>query len=123
MSSDKGILNREQEKAFARLIDDAIKAKGLVELFDGYAARAIIVIVDDELIEKLKLAPGLKEKLGNLADAALAENVDDAEVIGAAILNMLVDIPGLDEDAEAVMFEGAVKIIVGAVISALKKKK
>lgn len=121
--SEKGILTRDQEKAFAKLVDDSIKAKGLVELFDGYAARSLITLIDDEGIERLNLKPELKNKLGVLADAALSEDIETAETVGAEIINMLVDIPGLDEDAEAVMFEGAVKILVGAVVTALKKKK
>lgn len=120
--AEKGILTNEQEKAIAKAIDEAIKLKGIPELVDGYAAKAIITLVDDSLIEKINLKPELKEQIGLLVDAAIAENVPLAEEIGSNIINTLVDVPGIDEDAEAVLFEGAVKIIVAAIITKLCKK-
>lgn len=119
---EKGVLSKNQEKQFAEAIDKAIKGKGLVELVDGYAAKALITFIDDAGIEKLNLKPELKERLGDLADAAIAEDIEGAEVIAADIINQLVDIPGLEEDAEAVLIEGAVKLAVGALIAALRKK-
>lgn len=120
---EKGILTKAQEKKFAEAIDKAINAKGIVELLDGYVARAVISLIDDQGVEKLNLKPELKVKLSELADAAIAEDIESAQLIAADIINQLVDIPGLEEDAESVLIEGVVKFVVGAVIVAIRKKK
>jgi len=120
---EKGILTSKQESAIAKMIDDAIQLKGLLELVDGYAAKAIVTLVDDNLINKLNIDPDLKVKIGELADAAINENIELCESIGSDILNSLIDIPGVEEDQEAVLFEGALKIIVASIIKYVKKSE
>lgn len=116
------ILTDDNRKFIAEVVDDAIKAKGILELVDGFAARIVLNVVDNFADSKLTIADELKLKINNLVEAAKAEDLEGAEEIAADIIDSLVDIPGLDNDGEKILFEGMVKIIVGAVKSWLAKK-
>lgn len=117
----KGILNSEQEHKLAKIIDDALTLKGIAELADGLFFRAVITVVDDTLVDKLP--EPVKENLSALATACIDEDVDAAEMIAADLLNSLIDIPGLDEDAEKLLFKGAVEIIVASVRKWIESKR
>ena len=117
----KGILTKEQEQIFAQMIDDAIKAKGFLEVVDGYAAKVVVTLVDDNLLEKLPEA--VKVSLSELADACIDEDVDRAEDVVSDLLNALVDVPGLDEEAEGMIFSGAIHLIAGAVKTWIASKE
>ena len=121
--AEKGWLSKEQEKKLADIIDDAVKAKGLIELIDGFLAKITITLIDDEVIDRINVPDDIKLKIGELVDAAIDEDVDEAQEVAADIINDLVDIPAVDEDSEAVIFEGAIKIIVGAVIKWIQGKE
>lgn len=122
MADEKGLLTKEQEKQIAQVIDDALKLKGLGELVDGFAARAIVSMVDDNLAEKLNIKEQLKQDLQGVIDGALSGDVDKVQELSAKILNDEIDIPGLDEDAEALLFKGAVEIILGAALQKAQSK-
>jgi hypothetical protein len=73
MADQKGILNKDQEKIIAELLDKKVVFnKPILEAVDGYVFKAIITIVDDYGLEKLQ--ENYKEKADELADALLAEN-------------------------------------------------
>jgi len=115
----EGILTKQQEKKLAKIVDEAIELNGLLELVDGYAARVLISLIDDKALDKLP--EGLKLNLSLLVDAAIDEDVERAEKIAANIINDFVDIPGLNENEELMIFEGAIKIIVGAILTKIRK--
>ena len=115
-----GILTKQKEKVLAGWVDDAIKLKGILELVDGYAARVIISIVDNSGLDKLP--DELKESLNKLVTAAIDKDLQKVEAEAIIILDSLLDIPGLDDEAEALLFEGAVKIIVGAIKKIFEKE-
>jgi hypothetical protein len=115
-----GIWNEQQEKVIAQAIDDVYKAKGLLELVDGYLAKVVIALIDDNGLEKLP--DDIKPKLSQLTDLAVGGNVEGCNQLGAEILNARIDIPGLDEDSEYIVFEGALTIIVGALIKWVREK-
>jgi hypothetical protein len=116
------ILTEDNRKFIANAIDDAIKANVFIELVDGYVARGVLNLLDGFIDKKVTISDEVKLKLNNLVEAAKDEDLEAAEVIAADILNGLVNIPGLEEDSESLLFEGAVKIIVGAIKSWLAKK-
>lgn len=117
----EGIFTSEQEKKLASLLDDVVKLKGIAELLDGYVFKAIITFVDDKFVDKLE--EEVKIKLAGLAEACLSEDVELAELLAAELLNFLVDIPGLDEESEGLLFKGAIEFIVGAVLAWVEKKR
>jgi hypothetical protein len=119
--AEKGILTLEQEKKLSSLLDDAVKLKGIWELVDGYVFKAVITFVDDTYADKLNV--DVKTKLAAIATAVIDDNVEEAETLCADLINTLVDIPGLDETAEGLLFRGVVEVLVGAVLNWINSKK
>jgi len=128
---EKGVFTKEQEKTLATMVDEALKLKGFLELVDGYLAKIIITLVDDNLIDKLKVE--IKEKLALVVDQVMiAEAAEDPEVKEAAILaaedaladllNSLIDVPGLDEESEGLIFKGAVELLAGVLLKWVEDK-
>ena len=118
---DKGVLTTVQEKKIADLLDNALKLKGFLELVDGYVFKAVITFVDDKYADQLSV--DLKAKLSALVDAVLAENVELAEQLATDLINSLIDIPGLDEEAEGLLFKGVIELVVGAILDWINSKK
>lgn len=118
---EKGILNPEQEKKLAELLDELVKLKGFLELVDGYVFKALITFLDDKFADQIKVE--IKLKLAELVDAVLAEDVEAAEILAADVINMLIDIPGLDEEAEGLLFKGIIQLLVGVVLDWINSKK
>ena len=118
---EKGILTSVQEKELAGMLDEAVKLKGFLELIDGYVFKVVITILDDTLVDKLR--EDIKVQLAALVDAVMAEDVPLAEQLATDILNGLVDIPALDEDAEGLMFKGIIELIVGAILTKVQVLK
>lgn len=115
------MITDENKKWLAQKVDDAINAKGLLELVDGMLARVAINLVDDFATKKLKPSDEIVLEINKLIEAAKNENIEEAEEIASYIINSLVDVPGIDEDGETILFEAGVKLIVGAIKIALKK--
>jgi len=118
---EKGILTAAQEKLLAGLLDDAIVLKGVMELVDGYVFKAVITFVDDKYVDKLK--EEIKVQLAALAEAVIAEDVVLAEQLATDLVNSLIDIPGLDEESEGLVFKGVIEILVGVVLKWIEDKK
>jgi hypothetical protein len=118
---DKGVLTTEQEKKIAGLLDDLLKLKGFLELIDGYVFKAIITFVDDKYVDKLSV--DIKTKLSELISAVMAENVELSEQLATELMNALIDIPGLNEETEGLLFKGVIELVVGAVLNWINGKK
>jgi hypothetical protein len=118
---EKGILTLEQEKKLAELLDDVIKLKGFLELLDGYVFKALITFLDDKFADQIKVE--IKIKLAELVDAVLAEDIETAQDLAAEVINMLIDVPGLDEESEGLLFKGIIQLLVGVVVDWINKKK
>lgn len=118
---EKGILTAEQEKKLAELLDNVIKLKGVLELIDGYVFKALITFLDDKFADQIKVE--IKLKLAELVDAVLAEDIETSETLAAEVINMLLDVPGLDEESEGLLFKGVIQLVVGAILDWLESKK
>ena len=118
---ESGILTRVQEQQLAQMLDDALVLKGILELVDGYLGRVLITVLDDKYVDKLK--EDIKIKLAALVDAGFAEDVELVQTLAADLVNSLVDIPGLDETSEGLIFRGAIDLAVGAIIAWVAKNK
>jgi hypothetical protein len=118
---ESGILTRDQEQKLAEMIDDVLKFKGILELIDGYLARVLITILDDKIIDKIK--EDVKIQLADLVEAAFDGDIELAEAKAADLINMVIDIPGLDETSEGLIFAGAIKIAVGAILAWIEQRK
>ena len=62
------------------------------------------------------------QSVAALVDAVLAEDVEAATQLATDLMNSLIDIPGLDEEAEGLLFKGVLEIIVGAILSWIEQK-
>lgn len=109
-----GILTDEQQKFLAKLLDDKIKLNGLLEIVDGFIFNAIIVLLDDKLVEKLKNE--IKKPLSELVQAIMNEQYDLVAEIAPELLNTLINIPGIDETAESVLFKGLVEMLIALIV-------
>jgi hypothetical protein len=118
---DKGVLTTDQEKKIAELLDNLLKLKGFLELVDGYVFKAIITFVDDKYVDKLSV--DIKTKLAELITAVLAEDVPLAEQLATELMNQLIDIPVLDEEAEGLIFKGVIELVVGVILDWINGKK
>jgi hypothetical protein len=118
---EEGILTLEQEQKLSVMVDEALKFKGILEFVDGYVAKVVITLLDDKVVDKLK--EDIKVQLAALVDAAMDGNIELSETIAADIVNGLVDIPGLDETSEGLIFKGAIELAVGAVLNWIAKAK
>jgi len=118
---EKGIITAEQEQVLAQKLDDVIKLKGILEILDGYLFKSLITFIDDSYADKIKLET--KQRLSFLADAVIKEDLEESEKQAALLINFLIDIPGLDEDAEGLLFKGVIEIVVAAVIKWIEKSK
>ena len=118
---DKGILTVVQEKKLAQILDDAVKVSGVFELIDGYLFKILLTFLDDTYADKLSVE--IKTELGQLAEALMASDWDAAELVATSIINRLINIPGLDEDSEGLLFKGIIEIVVGAVLKLIGQKK
>jgi len=115
------ILTDDNRKFIANAIDDAIKAKGALELVDGFAARVMLNVIDSFVDKKLTISDEIKLKLNNLCEAAKERDIDAAESIISDLLDSIID-TGIDNDGEKLIFEGAVKMIIGAVKAFIAKQ-
>jgi hypothetical protein len=114
------ILTNENKKFLAKCVDDAIKLKGVLELIDGYMAQYSLTIIENIIEKNVEVGEPLKDNLNRLVEAVEAKDLEAVEVLAATILDSVINIPGLDDESEKLMFEGAVKLIVGALKIALK---
>lgn len=119
--ADKGVLTVVQEKKLAEILDSAVKVSGVWEFIDGYLFKILLTFLDDTYADKLSVE--IKTKLSELANALMANDIEAVEQIATDIINALIDVPGLDEDAEGLLFKGIIEIIVGAVLKWVTVKK
>ncbi len=117
--ADLGIFTPAQEQQLAVMLDDLVKLKGLLELVDGYVFKILITLLDDKVLDKLKV--DLKVKLASLVDAAFANNVPLAEQIATDILVSLIQIPGIDSTTEGLIFSAVVELVVAAILNKFGK--
>lgn len=118
---EKGILTAVQEKKIAELLDNLLKLKGVLEVIDGHVFKAVITFVDDKYADQL--SADIKTILSDLVDAVLNEDVENAELLASDLMNELIDIPGLDENAEGLLFKGVIEVVVGAILHWIEGKK
>ena len=119
--AEKGILTSEQEKALAQKLDEAIKLKGILELIDGVVFKALITLLDDQLVEKLP--EGIKTSLAAIATAVINNDVEAAETLATDLINGLIDVPLLDEESEGLIIGALIRLIVSSILTWVNSKK
>lgn len=98
MSEEKGLLSKELEKVIIEGLDKLISTTGIKELATDAAIRMFVPMIDNNLADKLK--DSIKEPIREAGDLFLAEKYEEAIAKLADVLNVLVDVPGVDESIE-----------------------
>ena len=123
MSERKGLLTPEQEKFLGELIDEKVKFKNpILEAIDGSVFKVLITVIDDNLGDKLP-DEEWQNPLAEIANAAMAEDWDLVQSLGAKLLDSKINIPGVDDISEAMIFDSGIKLIVSIILQFASKKE
>jgi len=118
----KGLLTTEQEAFIAGLLDNAINFKNpILEAFDATIFQTLIKVIDDNLMERIP--EGWQNPLEGIITAAMEENYELAATLASDLLNSKIDIPGLDEISEQLIFNAILQLIVGLILDKINQAK
>jgi hypothetical protein len=109
---EKGILIGKLESVLASALDNVVKLKGIWETFDGPAFKLVITAVDDNLAEKIP--EPYKTQIRDMLTKILEEKDYAAACqMAAEFTDSLIDIPGIDDATEKMIFTGIFTVIAG----------
>jgi hypothetical protein len=97
----------------SKLADQAIKAKGWIEMVDGPAALITLKVVN--AAASAKIPDSYKEKFHSIMDEVIEKDYQGAAEILSDFINEKVDIPLLDESTEAYLFKGVMTYLVSLI--------
>ena len=107
-----GILTSELESKLATMLDDVVKLKGILETVDGLAFKIAITAIDNNVADKIP--EPYKSILASLLIEILEEKDYPAACqLASDFLDELVDIPGIDDPTEKMIFTGIFTVIAG----------
>jgi hypothetical protein len=109
---EKGILTGTLESKLAEMLDNAVKLKGIWETFDGPAFKITISAVDNNLGEKIP-EPYKTTIRDLLTDILEEQDYEEACMKAADFVDGLIDIPGIDDPTEKMIFTGIFTVISG----------
>lgn len=92
-------------------VDNAIKAKGLVELADGLVATVSLRIINS--VVSPKIPDDFKQSFHEVLDSVVEKDYKEAGVTLAGFMNQVIDIPMIDENTESFIFTGFMTYVVG----------
>ena len=117
-----GFLMPEQEKLLAQALDAFLRFKnGAMEKVDGPVALIVIRGVDNRFGERI--SPAWKTPLIPIIDAALSGKEETVRQLTTDLMNRKIDIPGVDEEIELMMFDGFTRFAAAAVAWYAEKRK
>lgn len=115
METRKGLLTEEQEAFVSGLLDDLIDFKNpVLEGLDGPAFKVLVSVVDNNLIDKIP--EEWQNPIEPILDEAMAGNWEEAADKVADLLNEKIDVPGLDEISEQLIFNAILQLILGVIM-------
>ena len=114
MEERTGMLTPEQEVFVAGLLDEVVKFKNpILESLDGPSFKVLISVIDNNLIEKIPQE--WQNPIEPIIDEAIAGNWEGAASRIADFANEKIDVPGLDELSEQLIFNAVVQLILGMI--------
>jgi hypothetical protein len=109
---EKGILTSALEQKLAEALDNLVKLQGFWETFDGPAFKLAISAIDNNLAEKIP--EPYKSTLQSLLTEILEEQDYQAACdMAADFVDGLIDVPGLDDPTEQMIFHGIFTVVAG----------
>lgn len=116
----KGILNPDQEKFLAKLMDEKVKfSNPLIEVVDGVAFKLAITLLDDNLLEKIPA--DWKNPISPIVDAAIEGRWNEVATAIANLADEKIDVPGIDDLSEKLLFHSVVGIIFSLLMGKIEK--
>ncbi len=116
-----GFLTPEQEKLLAQALDEFLKFKNAIaEKFDGPVAMVVIKGVDNRFADRIN--PAWRTPLIPIIDKALEGDVESTRRLVTDLMNEKIDIPGVREEIELMMFDGFTRFAAAAVAWYLERK-
>lgn len=109
---EKGILSEALESKAGIALDDLIKLNGFLEAVDGLFFTTLIKVLDNNLAEKIP-EPYKSEIAKLLVEIFEEEDYATACDLAFDFVNVMVDIPGLDDPTEELVFNGIASVIAG----------
>ncbi len=122
MPKEKGLLESVVEKLAKELADDAIDAKGIVEVVDGPIIGGAISVLDNNFAEKYvpeEIKVAVRPMITTLF---IEQDVDKASDMAVVIQQKFLNIPGLEDSVEIEIVLGMLKVVFGLFIKLLKKR-
>ena len=116
---DKGLLTKTIEEKLSKKLDELVELGGVWETVDGLAFKLAISGLDDTLGEKVP-EPFKTTIKDLLIDIIEEQDYSKATAKGFDFLDELIDIPGIDDAMEALLFKGMATIVIAIIVS-LKK--
>jgi hypothetical protein len=109
---EKGILTSALENQLATKLDDLVKLSGLLEAVDGLAFKLAITAIDNNVADKIP--EPYKTALAEVLVQILEEkDYATACQLASDFIDGLIDIPGLDDATEKMIFTGIFTVIAG----------
>jgi hypothetical protein len=122
MEEREGFLTPEQEKLLAEALDEFLKFKNaIMEKFDGPVALIVIKGVDNRLADRI--TPVWKTPLIPIIDKALEGDIEETRKLVTDLVNEKIDIPGIQEEVELMMFDGFTRFAAAAVAWFLERRR
>ena len=126
---EKGIITKEMEAFWGKLIADNLSLNGLPKTLAGWGLPVLIRVIDDNYGDKVP-QPWKDYATQLLTSVYLVVNdgsVDEQELQGTidlcvTIINEKIDIPLVDEDDEAFIFQSTLKFIASFVFKQIRGK-
>jgi len=109
---EKGILTSALESKLAEKLDELVKLKGVLEAVDGTAFKIAITAIDNNVADKIP------EPYKTTIAEVLVDILEDKDYHSACLkagqfLDDLIDIPGIDDPTEQMIFLGIFTVIAG----------
>jgi len=117
-----GFLTPDQEKLLAEALDEFLKFRNaIMEKMDGPVALLVIRGVDNRFADRIN--PEWKTPLIPIIDRALAGDIEQTRQLVTDMMNNKIDIPGVQEDIELMMFDGFTRFAAAAVAWYMERKR
>lgn len=109
---EKGILTSKLEGSLAQMLDDLISLKGILEAVDGPAFKIVISAVDNNVADQIP-EPFKTEIRDMLTEILDEKDYPHACQLASDFTDRLIDIPGIDDPTEKMIFTGIFTVIAG----------
>ncbi len=115
-------LTPEQEKLLVEALSEFLKFNNaIMEKFDGPVALIFIRGVDNRFADRIK--PAWETPLIPIINKALEGDIEETRRLVTDLMNDKIDIPGIQEDVELMMFDGFTRFAAAASVMVPGKKK